>query len=477
MSILEVGFELLEALSVLRDSVAAARFPFPLAGAPEARRTRHDLLAQLDDYLLPRLRTPSAPLLAVVCGSTGAGKSTLVNSLAGRQVTEAGFLRPTTRTPVLVCHPADQSWFAGRRVLPRLARGDGLVLATAETLPPGLALLDAPDIDSLDSANRDLAAELVSAADVWIFVTSASRYADAVPWCVLRAAKEYDVTLAAVLDRVPHQVAREITGHYAEMLGGAGLGGVPRFTIPELPESVGHDGLLPETAVSDLRGWLRRRAEEPYTRHTAARRTASGVIGSLRPRVLELASASAAQHAAVLRLGAYVEEAYAEAGRRIDGSAGHRAEDTRRGGDEAGGHGREPGAGDEKGKGRAGTGRAADGTGGRDPGTGRRGGRAPSRDVLPPGRAALVRCALDDAVERVAERWAADPAGVLVAPAVERCSEIVMNGEDVAGLLRREHERLLSLLDGLEVTPEQQVTLVAALSAVRRTGQSERRER
>ncbi|MDI5982909.1 hypothetical protein, partial [Amycolatopsis magusensis] len=31
-------------------------------------------------------------------------------------------LRPTTRTPVLVCHPDDHHWFAGPRVLPRLHR-------------------------------------------------------------------------------------------------------------------------------------------------------------------------------------------------------------------------------------------------------------------------------------------------------------------------------------------------------------------
>lgn len=415
MSILEVGSQPLAALSALRDRVAAARFPLPLPGAPGARRSRQDLLAQLDDYLLPRLRTPGAPLLAVVCGSTGAGKSTLVNSLVGRQVSEAGFLRPTTRTPVLVCHPDDHGWFADRRVLPGLARGAELRLATAGTLPPGLALLDAPDIDSLDTANRELAAELVCAADVWVFVTSASRYADAVPWHLLRAAREYDVTLATVLDRVPHQVAREVTGHYAVMLGEAGLGAAARFTVPELPESVGQGGLLPETAVSDLRAWLRRRAEEPQARQEAAGRTAGGVIGSLRARVLELASASAAQHAAVLRLGRYVEDAYAEAGRQVAGAVGAV--------------------------------------------------RAGDLD----GQGALVRCALDGAVERVAARWAADPAGAAVAGGVERCREAVGSGGDVAGLLRRERERLLALLDGLEVTPDQQVGLVAALSAVRRS--------
>ena len=55
-----------------------------------------------------------APLLMVVGGSTGAGKSTLVNSLVGADVSPAGVLRPTTRAPVLVCHPADVPLVRGR---------------------------------------------------------------------------------------------------------------------------------------------------------------------------------------------------------------------------------------------------------------------------------------------------------------------------------------------------------------------------
>ncbi|MFD9905568.1 dynamin family protein [Streptomyces sp. NPDC059063] len=327
MVTLDVRPQLLDALSALRERVAAARFPLPLPGAPRARANRDELLAQLDDYLVPRLRAPEAPLLAVVGGSTGAGKSTLVNSLVGRQVSEAGVLRPTTRTPVLVCHPEDHHWFAGMRVLPDLTRvwvprqegegGDGsdagdrvLRVETADTLPRGLALLDAPDIDSLVADNRVLAAELICAADVWVMVTTASRYADAVPWHLLRTAKDHDATLVTVLDRVPHQVVTEVSRQYAALLTKAGLGDVPRFTVPELPESAGGGGLLPATAVAPLRSWLAHRAQDPSSREHAIARTAYGVLGSLNSRMPELASAVAAQHAAALRLTAAVDEAY-----------------------------------------------------------------------------------------------------------------------------------------------------------------------
>ncbi|MFF3498175.1 dynamin family protein [Streptomyces sp. NPDC003247] len=338
MVTLDVRPQLLDALSALRDRVAAARFPLPLAGAPRARANRDELLAQLDDYLVPRLRQPEAPLLAVVGGSTGAGKSTLVNSLVGRRVSEAGVLRPTTRTPVLVCHPEDHHWFSGMRVLPDLARvwvphreaaddlllpgGDGrrvLRIETAESLPPGLALLDAPDVDSLVADNRFLAAELICAADIWVMVTTAARYADAVPWHLLRTAKEYRATLVTVLDRVPHQVVSEVSRQYGALLTKAGLGDVPRFTVPELPESAWGGGLLPATAVAPLRAWLVQHAEDPAARRQAMARTVDGVLDSLKSRMPELAGAAAAQYAAALRLTSAVDAAYDSEYARVRG--------------------------------------------------------------------------------------------------------------------------------------------------------------
>ena len=180
---------LAEALAALRATVAGTSYPLALPDAAEAGNARDFLVAQLDDYLLPRLAQPDAPLLAVVGGPTGAGKSTLVNSLAQAPVSPAGVLRPTTRTPVLVSHPTDTPWFRRSHLLPGLARTGtaaqdpgGLHLVTAPALTPGLALLDSPDIDSVVDSDRALAGKLFAAADLWLFVTSAARYADAVPF-------------------------------------------------------------------------------------------------------------------------------------------------------------------------------------------------------------------------------------------------------------------------------------------------------
>jgi len=203
---------LLGPVTSLREQVAGARLPLEVPGAAPARANQQALLKQLDDYVLPRLRSLDAPLLAVVGGSTGAGKSTLVNSIVDAEVSRSGVLRPTTTTPVLVHHPQDRRWFVDDRILPGLSRvtgakcgGDGagsLRLVESSSLPPGMALLDAPDIDSVVSANRALASQLLAAADLWLFVTTAARYADAVPWDLLRQASERGTAVAIVLDRV-----------------------------------------------------------------------------------------------------------------------------------------------------------------------------------------------------------------------------------------------------------------------------------
>ncbi len=117
--------DLLGALEGLRRPLDRELFPLAVGEAAADRRALKELTGQLDDYLLPRLRAIDAPLLAVVGGSTGAGKSTLVNSLVGADVTEPGVLRPTTLVPRCWCATADRDWFLAPNVLPGLSRATG----------------------------------------------------------------------------------------------------------------------------------------------------------------------------------------------------------------------------------------------------------------------------------------------------------------------------------------------------------------
>ncbi len=129
-----LGTALGAALASMRAAVGEARFPLGVPSAIEADRAATRIGKQLDDYLLPRVERLDAPLLVVVGGSTGAGKSTLVNSIVQAPVSTAGVLRPTTRAPVLVSHPNDVAWFAERRILPGLTRTNAVPRAMPETV-------------------------------------------------------------------------------------------------------------------------------------------------------------------------------------------------------------------------------------------------------------------------------------------------------------------------------------------------------
>lgn len=318
----EVG-ALLAAVTALRDRVDQAAFPLSVGGADEARSERRALLAQLDDYVIPRLVDIDAPLLAVVGGSTGAGKSTLVNSILARRVSRSGVLRPTTRSCVLVHHPDDERWFTTPRILPNLNRISGhegeagledpsaLRLVSVDTLPPGVAVLDAPDIDSVVAANRDLARQLLAAADLWVFVTTAARYADAVPWDLLRQSVERGTSVSVVLDRVPPGAEREISAHLKDMLVAEGLRDAPVFTVTE--SALGSDGMLPDEQVAPLRDWLARLGEDARARGVVVRRTLAGALDSMDRRVEGLARASAEQVETASQLDDIVTSAYGSA--------------------------------------------------------------------------------------------------------------------------------------------------------------------
>jgi hypothetical protein len=315
--------ELLGVLVRLRQALVESPLPFAAADADDARDQRDKLIAQLDDYIVPRLVTIDAPLLAVVGGSTGAGKSTLVNSVVGERVTLPGVLRPTTRSPVLVHNPADAHWFGPDRLLPDLTRTDhasndqgDLQLVASDRLPAGVAILDAPDVDSVEERNRVLAAQLLAAADLWLFVTSAARYADQVPWTFLKEAAERSTAVAVVLDRTTPKAVREVASHLARMLTARGLGDSPLFTVPEA--EVDADGLLPSEAVTAIRTWLERLAIDQAARATVVRKTLDGAVRSLGHRSRFVSDALRVQEKVGAQLRQDPVNAYAESLRGVE---------------------------------------------------------------------------------------------------------------------------------------------------------------
>ncbi|HEX6934385.1 MAG TPA: GTPase [Streptosporangiaceae bacterium] len=309
------------ALVDLRDAVTRTQLLLDFPGIEAARAERQQVISQVEDYLLPRLRQSGAPILISMVGSTGAGKSTLLNSIAGRQVSATGIRRPTTNSPVLACHPDEVGWFAENVFLPTLPRvrqqglampgRDGLlVLATSAGMPRGIALLDTPDIDSVVAAHRQFARQFLDASDLWLFVTTARRYADAVVWELLKDARDRGASLGIVLSRVPPASIGQLTGHFGAMLDANGLSDVPRFVVPE---TVVTDAQLPPEVAAPVRAWLEDTAERDDRRIAILTQTMSGVLDSFETRVPELAAQAQTQLELGAELRSAADAAYAAA--------------------------------------------------------------------------------------------------------------------------------------------------------------------
>jgi len=172
---------------------ALARWTSGLPDWPPARRVRAEweqVAARLD-----RSRRELSRMLVVgVIGGTGTGKSTLVNALAGCEVTTAGDVaRPTTINPVVVAaRDVDISWLPIDAMQARVVRTDAPAIAN-------IVLVDCPDPDtqadrparggdqparpSDSNRNRDLLEAVLPACDVLLLVATAQKYRS---WIVAR---------------------------------------------------------------------------------------------------------------------------------------------------------------------------------------------------------------------------------------------------------------------------------------------------
>lgn len=276
----------IDAVTRLRNALAATTLP------DEAAAEARAVVNQFDDYILPRLANLDAPLLAVIGGSTGSGKSTLVNALLRERVSNPGVIRPTTRQPVLVANPGDAEWFNSPRVLPGLTRSHGagneqsttLRIVETPNLPQGLSLLDAPDFDSIDDRNRALATQLLAAADLWIFVTTPARYADQLVWNFLHDAAARGIEVVVVLNRLDEASAETVPQDLRRMMAEAGLEDATVFTVPFVvdlgnnQETQATDEFLPAELVAPLNTYLHELAQDTAARRAVAGKTVAGAV-------------------------------------------------------------------------------------------------------------------------------------------------------------------------------------------------------
>ena len=206
-----------------------------------------------------RLGFPGTAFVLALAGGTGAGKSSLLNALAGREVSRAGPIRPVTAEPVAWV-PADAAGELGP-----LLRWVGVERVVSHHDPSfaDLCLLDLPDYDSVERAHRARVDELLPRVDAVCWVLDPEKYNDRVLHeDYLRPLAHHAERAVFVVNRRdviggPAAVA-ELVADVRRTLAADGITGRPVFAVsaaPPDPDGTGNGDL------DALRTWLSERME------------------------------------------------------------------------------------------------------------------------------------------------------------------------------------------------------------------------
>ena len=274
-----------------------------------------------------RLKLSREHTVVALAGSTGSGKSSLFNALAGLNLSPVGVRRPTTGvahacvwgTPEGATKLLD--WIG---VLPRhrFARESALD-ADDEAALRGLVLLDLPDFDSVERSHRMEVDRLLGLVDLVVWVVDPQKYADKVVHrSYLREFHRHrDVTVVVLnqADRLtPAEVIRLLTD-LRQLLESDGLGGVPAIATSAVdPAGLAELRALLEHAVVDRQAALRRLSGDvdivagnlrpligpPVAENAVDRDTVRRLAGALASSAGVPAVAEATEHAYRHRAGA-----------------------------------------------------------------------------------------------------------------------------------------------------------------------------
>lgn len=250
-------------LEKLAELLGQIQFTLPTDAKSDAEQARNAIVMTINEYLIPRLDEPDAPVVAAIIGATGTGKSTIVNSLANDRISDVGALRPTTRSPVLWAHRDHGGRYWSEfvaRVRERVGGTVEVVIGDDE-LTQDLTVIDTPPAEYVAPSGRNPAVDALALADLCVFVTSPSRYADISAWHFLREIRWRGVPMLFVLNRLPQDrnEAIALLNDFATRLHNNGLLLEPDpamvFGVNEALGDRWHGGLDP-SSVGALRNEL-----------------------------------------------------------------------------------------------------------------------------------------------------------------------------------------------------------------------------
>lgn len=181
----------------LLAAVDSAQLPVLMPGMHEVARARERAHATLTSHLIPRCEAAVMPVVVVVIGSSGVGKSALVNELIGKNICAVSAVRPTTQRPTVLSNGEDCEAIEQH---PLIAHAN---VQSTPAVPEGVVVVDSPSFDYSHPDLEKSARLLLDAAQAVVFVTTAHRYGDGAAWDVLAQLRGSNTPVMAVLNRVP----------------------------------------------------------------------------------------------------------------------------------------------------------------------------------------------------------------------------------------------------------------------------------
>lgn len=215
-----------------------------------------DELAPLEEELAAVRRRRGhlgASVVVALAGGTGSGKSSLLNAIAGEEVVPAGVLRPTTDHPV--------AWIPRRAepALDRLLDDLGIDERHRHDEEADLAIVDLPDLDSVQRSHRATVDALLPRIDLLVWVLDPQKYNDAAVHELIAGRSRYRRQLVFVLNQIDRLSVPDRRAVLDDLVASLRQDGVESPEV-HLVAADPSDGA--PIGIDDLRGSLERRAAD-----------------------------------------------------------------------------------------------------------------------------------------------------------------------------------------------------------------------
>jgi len=237
------ALDLLDVAVASSEGLASQTDRDEAAGLAAAARNRRDYL--------------SGTIVVAIAGGTGSGKSSLLNALASTEVVATSILRPHTDEPL--------AWIPENDVAISSMMGTlGIDAIVEHDNGSGLAIVDLPDLDSVNRDHRSLVEETLPLADTVIWMFDPVKYHDpSIHAEFLAEMTEYEPVFIFTLnkiDRLDEAEAEAVEAHLGGILKLDGFRDPEILPVAAAPREGGPIGIDTLQAVLE-RAFVRKRAD------------------------------------------------------------------------------------------------------------------------------------------------------------------------------------------------------------------------